>query len=248
MAQKLGLGATEPLTDDVVHEVAQCVQSRPLPEPSGAWRSVEPHRTKLEGWIEQGLRLSRIHALLTREGTTVTYATLRRYVMRELGWGKPQSTVRLDDPPAGQEAQVDFAEMGRVHDPDTGRVRRLWVLIVTLSMSRYSFVWPTFSQTTHAVIEGLEAAFRCFCGMPKTLVPDNATSMVVGVDRTSPKLNDVFAEYTQARGVFVDPARVRHPRWKRSSKSAGFRAWGARADAGSGMRFLGRVGDVIVVA
>jgi hypothetical protein len=124
------------------------------------------------------------------------------------------ATVRLDDPPAGQEAQIDFAEMGRVLDPDAGRARRLWVLIVTLSFSRHMFVWPTFSQTTAAIIEGLEAAWRFFCAMPKTLVPDNPTTMVVGVDPTCPRLNEVFAEYVQARGIFVDPARVAHPRDK----------------------------------
>jgi transposase len=214
MAGKLGIERTTELTEAVVHELAQAVQARPMPDPSDAWRSVEPHRAQLEAWIEQGLRLSRMHALLVRSGAGVTYATLRRYAIRELGWGKPCSTVRLSDPPAGQEAQIDFAEMGRVEDMETGRTRRLWVLIVTLSMSRYSFVWPTYSQTTHAVIEGLEAAWRFFGAMPKTCVPDNPTSMVVGTDPTSPRLNEVFAEYVQARGIFVDPARVRHPRDK----------------------------------
>jgi hypothetical protein len=76
------------------------------------------------------------------------------------------------------------------------------------------FVWPTFSQTTAAIIEGLEAAWRFFGAMPKTLVPDNPTTMIVGVDPTAPRLNQVFAEYVQARGIFVDPARVAHPRDK----------------------------------
>ena len=213
-AQKLGVERSAELTDAVVHEIAQSVQARPLPAPTDAWRAVEPHRAQIEKWIEQGLRMSRMHALLARDGADVTYATLRRYAMRELGWHKPSATVRLVDPPAGQEAQIDFAEMGRVVDGETGRTRRLWVLIVMLGASRYSLMWPTFSQTTHAVIEGLEAAWKFFDGMPKTLVPDNATSMIVGVDPTSPKLNDVFAEYTQARGIFVDPARVRKPRDK----------------------------------
>ncbi len=214
MAQRLGVTRETELVDDVVHEVAQSIQSRPLPEPSEAWRAVEPHRAQLEKWMEQGLRLSRMHALLTRDGAQLTYATLRRYAVRELGWGVPRATVRIVDPPAGQEAQIDFAEMGRVVDVETGRTRRLWVLIVMLPTSRYGFVWPTFSQTTHAVIEGLEAAWRFFDGMPKTLVPDNATAMIVGADPTSPKLNDAFAEYTQARGIFADPARVRRPRDK----------------------------------
>lgn len=182
VATKLGVTRDDEITDAVVHEVAQSVQSRPLPEPSDAWRAVEPHRAQIEKWIEQGLCMSRMHALLVRDGVDVTYPTLRRYAMRELGWHKPSVTVRLADPPVGQEAQIDFAEMGRVVDAMDGRTRRLWVLIVTLASSRYSFVWPTFSQTTHAVIEGLEAAWKFFDGMPKTLVPDNASSMIAGVD------------------------------------------------------------------
>ncbi len=201
------------LTDAVVHEIAQSVQSRALPQPSDAWRNVEEHRAQIEKWIVEDLRLSRMHALLVRSGVSdVTYATLRRYAMQELGWRKKQATVRLVDPPAGQEAQIDFAEMGRVEID--GQKRRLWILIVTLGSSRYSFIWPTLSQTTHAVIEGLEAAWKFFDGMPKTLVPDNASSMIVGAHATSPRLNEVFAEYTQARGIFVDPARVRKPRDK----------------------------------
>jgi hypothetical protein len=75
---------------------------------------------------------------------------LRRFVIDELDWQKPQPTVRLDDPPPGQEAQIDFALMGLVDDPDTGRRRKLWALLVTLSFSR---------QTTASVIEGLDAAW-----------------------------------------------------------------------------------------
>jgi hypothetical protein len=46
-----------------------------------------------------------------------------------------------------------------VDDPDTGRRRKLWALLVTLSFSRHMFVWPTFEQTTASVIEGLDAAW-----------------------------------------------------------------------------------------
>ena len=44
--------------------------------------------------------------------------------------------------------------------------------------------------------------------------------MIVGAHATSPRLNEVFAEYTQARGIFVDPARVRKPRDKSERSSA----------------------------
>ena len=89
--------------------------------------------------------------------------------------------MRIDDPPPGDEVQVDFGEMGFVTDAE-GKRRKLWVLVVTLSMSRYMFVWPTFAQTMAAVCEGFDAAWRFFGGVPKRIVPDNMTSIVMRAD------------------------------------------------------------------
>jgi hypothetical protein len=152
--------------------------------------------------------------MLGRRGVEVTYATLRRFAIDELGWHKPKPTMRIDDPPPGDEAQIDFALMGTIDDPETGRRRKLWVLLVTLSFSRYMFVWPTFEQTTEAVIDGLEAAWRFFGGVARRVVPDNTKAIVITPDRTAPRLQEAFAEYAQTRGFFVDPARVRKPRDK----------------------------------
>ena len=108
--------------------------------------------------------------------------------------------MRLDDPPAGQEAQIDFGLMGTVADAD-GKRRRLWALIVTLSSSRYMHVWPTFTQTVEDVCAGLDAAWRFFGGVPKHIILDNASSMVVRASKTDPTLNRAFRDYTEARGT-----------------------------------------------
>ena len=138
-----------------------------------------------------------MHELLAREGVQVSYTTLRRFARRELGWHKRTPTVRLNDPPAGQEAQIDFGLMGTVTS-EVGRPRRLWALIVSLSFSRYAFVWPTFTQTVEDVCAGLDAAWRFFGGVPKHVVLDNASSMVVRASRTDPTLNPAFLDYTPA--------------------------------------------------
>ena len=122
-------------------------------------------------------------------------------------------TVRLDDPPAGQEAQIDFGLMGTVTDAD-GKPRRLWALIVTLSSSRYMHVWPTFTQTVEDVCAGLDAAWRFFGGVPKHVILDNASSMVIRASKTDPTLNRAFRDYTEARKLFADTARVRTPKDK----------------------------------
>src|SRR5262249_34661998 len=149
---------------------------------------LEAQRPRIETWLhtDRPLRLVRVHELLLREGVNVGYTTLRRFAHEQLGWRERPATVRLDDPPAGEEAQIDFGLMG--HITVDGKRRRLWVLIVTLSSSRYQFVWPTLTQTVDDVCAGLDAAWSFFGGIVQRIVLDNATSMVVRADAQSPTL------------------------------------------------------------
>ena len=215
-ATDLGITRDRELTDDDVHAVAQCVQSRPLPDPSEQWNTVARHRDDLEKWLSASppLRLTKVYALLMRRGVEASYATVRRYAIRELGWRKKKSTILLEDPPVGQEAQVDFGKMGYLIDPQTGRRRVLWALIVTLCFSRYQFVWPTFHQTTEAICEGLDQAWWFFEGITATMVPDNMKGIIQKADAIEPTLNAAFLDYVQARGIFVDPARIGKPKDK----------------------------------
>lgn len=201
--------------DELLRKAVHRVQHREAPKPSVAREQLTAHRDQIASWLEQGLKLTKIHVLLERRGLTeASYATLRRFAQDELGHGRRAPTVRLEDPPPGEEAQVDFGLLGTIDDGESGRRRKLWVLIVTLAFSRYQFVWPTFVQTTEAVIEGLEAAWRFFGGVPKRLVPDNTKAIVISPHHTSPRMNVAFAEYAQSRGFYIDPARVRRPQDK----------------------------------
>ncbi len=172
-------------------------------------------RARIEAWPqgEPPLWLVRVRELLVRQGVTVGYTTLRRFAAKELGWNQRPPTVLLTDPPPGQEAQVDFGLMGWVTDAD-GRWRKLHVLVITLSWSRYQFVYPSWEQTTEAVCQGLDAGWEFFDGVVQRMVPDNATSMVVRASPTEPEINRSFRDYAQTRGVLVDPARVRKPQDK----------------------------------
>lgn len=214
-ATSLGLGPSDEFSDERVRGVAQCVQARPLPAVSDSRQLLEARRIQIEKWLQQDepLTLVRIHELLARDGTDVSYATLRRWAQTTLGIGGRSPTVRVDDPPAGEEAQVDFGLMGYIKSVD-GKRRKLHVLIVTLPMSRYQFVWPTFLQTTEALVEGLDAAWKFFCGVTHRVVLDNTSAAIIRASAQDPTINPSFAEYAQARGFFIDPARVRHPRDK----------------------------------
>lgn len=219
-AKRLGLEPGGEVTDDVVHEIAQCVQARPLTTPSDEWNEVARHRPLIERWLAghgdaRPLKLTKVHTLLVRDhGLEASYDTLWRFAHQELSWREKPSTVRIDDPPPGQEAQIDFGKMGWMIDPESGRKRALWSLIVTLVFSRYQFVWPTFIQTTAAVCEGLDRAWMFFRGIAMTLIPDNTKAMINDPDALTPTLVAAFLDYVQAREIFVDPARVRSPKDK----------------------------------
>ncbi len=119
--------------------------------------------------------------------------------------------MRMADTGPGEVAEVDFGRLGMITDPETGRRRVVWALIVVLSYSRHCFVWPTHSQQLEDVISGLEAAWAFFGGVPRYLGIDNFPAAVAGPDPLHPRLTRGFLEYSQHRGFVADPARTRHP-------------------------------------
>jgi transposase len=80
-----------------------------------------------------------------------------------------------------------------------------------LVYSRHAFLWPLVQQTVEATIDGLEQAWRFFGGLPQRLVLDNFPAAVAGPDALSPRPTRAFLEYSQARGLLLNPARARHP-------------------------------------
>jgi len=215
-ADFLHLPRDQPLSESQIHAVASRLKSKPAVVSGDDYQRLFPVADKLRSWLAQSppLRLQKIQILLQRHGVDVPYYTLRRFCIAQLDWAKTKTTVRVDAPPPGQEAQLDFAKMSRVLDPESGQPRDLWVLIVTLVYSRMVFVYPTFFQTTEAVCEGLDAAWRFFDGMPHVIIPDNTKAIIHQVSKTEARLVAAFSDYAQHRGLFVDPARVRHPRDK----------------------------------
>lgn len=216
-ATDLGLSRSQALSDEDVARVAATVQRRAEPAPSEEQQALDAHRDRIAAWLgqEKPLKLSKVLSLLMREhGVTVSYDTLRRYATKAFGWRKRKPTVRVDDTAPGEVAQIDFGCVGRLHDDATGKLRKLWVLIVTLVYSRHQFVWPAFEQTTSVVCEGLDAAWLFFGGVTKVIVVDNMKSIVIKADALEPRLNEAFIEYAQQRGFFVDAARVRSPKDK----------------------------------
>jgi transposase len=173
------------------------------------------HRDRIAAWLHQDrLQLTRIQEKLAAVGCPVPYTSLRRFVARQ-GWlAAPRSTVRVAESAPGECAEMDFGQLGHWLDPATRRKRAVWALVVVLVYSRHLLVWPLFEQTLPAVIEGLEATWRFFGGVPRRLVLDNFPAAVAQADPLTPRLTKGFLEYAQFRGFLADPTRPRHPQDK----------------------------------
>ena len=205
------------LCDGFMGSVVEAVRPHRVDGHGEAWRLLAERHDRIEAWLKtDGLTVVKVHDLLTREGVVVPERTLHRYAdeVCDVGRGRRGTTVRVNDGEPGDELQVDFGKMGRIADPEVGRLRDCHALIFAPVVSRYSFVWLTHRQTIDDVIAGFEAAWVFFGGVFATVIPDNMKTIVVRADALEPRLNQAFVEYAQDRGFVIDPARVRSPQDK----------------------------------
>ena len=215
-AETAGLkpGGPEP-SEEQLARLATLSRTGPRQTEAPSEQLLAPWAEQIEGWLTaERLQVTRVQELLAERGYDVSYSSLRRFIQRR-GWRRRQPvTVRMEDGPPGEVAEMDFGRLGLVTDPETGRRHTVWALIVVWRYSRHCFVWPTTSQRLDAVAEGLEAAWAGFGGVPRYLVIDNFPAAVAGADALHPRLTRGFLEYARHRGFITDPARVRRPRDK----------------------------------
>jgi transposase len=182
------------------------------------WPAIEEHRDYIVAQLAAGVTMATIYQRLADErGLAASVASLRRYVAANLPEEARRSQVRvlrLDPPEPGQEAQVDYGQLGRWLDPATGRRHVVNAFAMVLCCSRLLFVRPVIRMDQRAWTECHAAAFRFFGGVPARLVPDNLKTGVDRPDLYDPKINRSYAELAAHYGCLVDPARSRRPRDK----------------------------------
>ena len=221
-AQAAGLRRSDPperVDDALVGAVVAAVRpARPAGHGS-AWEALVPFEEQIRAWVSgegdtKPLSVTKIEVLLTRQGCVVPYRTLHRFATERCGFGSRETTVRVVDGDPGVECQLDFAYMGMLDDPETGRRRKVHALIFTACYSRHQFVWLTFSQTLSAVIAGCDAAWDFFGGVFHVVIPDNMSPVVAESDTLNPTFTAGWLDYSQHVGVGTDPARVSSPKDK----------------------------------
>jgi transposase len=221
-AQAAGLSreaGVDAVDDELVGVVVDAVRPARLNGHGESWEALEARHDQIQAWVkgsekDKPLSVVKISTLLARSGCVVPYRTLHRYAVARCGFRVKGTSMRVVDGEPGVECQIDFAQMGFLLDPDTGRRRKVHALIFTAVVSRHMFVWLSYSQTLVAVIAGCEAAWMFFQGVFKVLIPDNMKPVVTDPDPVNPVLSVGWLDYSQHAGFVTDTARVASPKDK----------------------------------
>lgn len=134
--------------------------------------------------------------LRDEHGLVASVSSVKRYIDANLPEEGLRSrvTVLRDDPPPGEEAQIDYGYLGWWTDPVGGRRRRVWAFVMVLATSRLMFVRLVLTMDQRVWTECHVEAFAFFGGIPSRLVPDNLRTGVARPDLYDPKINRSYAE------------------------------------------------------
>jgi transposase len=182
------------------------------------WPAIGEHHDYIVEQLRARVRMSTIHQRLRDErGLAASVASFRRYVNANIPEETRRSQVTVWNPrpaEAGEQAQIDYGQLGRWLDPVTGKLRTVWAFVMVLAYSRHMFVRPVLKMDQRAWTECHAEAFAFFGGVPARLVPDNLKTGVDKPDLYDPKVNRSYAELAAHYGCLVDPARALKPRDK----------------------------------
>ena len=151
---------------------------------------------------------------LAARGRHIELRTIQRAVadLRRQARARDLATVRFETPP-GQQVQIDFGEK-RV--AIAGAPVTVYLMTAVLGHSRRLFCRAFLAQRQDDWLEGLEAAFRHFGGLPEQILCDNASPLVIAHD---PRTGEVtwhpgFVAFCKDRGLATRACRPRRARTK----------------------------------
>lgn len=218
IALQADLNRRKPLPSD--DEIARLISPRltalKADYPTPALDRLAPYRERIAAWSKDpGVSIKQMHRLLGEmyPELSIGFTSLRAYIRANFRPIELATTMPLEVSP-GQQAQVDFGYAGRLLDPQSGRTRKVWCFVLTLSYSRLRFVHYVFNQKAETWVDCHARAFEHFGGVPRTVLCDNLKAGVTRTDLYDPVINRLYQECERHYGFAVDPAKVRTPEHK----------------------------------
>lgn len=205
-------GRDQERVEEGVHTYFQ-LYMHPSSRYSPAQKYIAAHHEQIATWrLMPHMTVNQMVRLFAEQGKKVSEMSLRRYI-RTYFPAISTPIIHLDVIP-GSQGQVDFCSLSPMIDPLSGKRRKTYAFIMTLSFSRHRFVRFVFSQDIQTWIDCHVRAFHFFGGVPATILLDNLKAGVVSADFYDPTLNRSYAECERHYGFVADPTKIRTPRHK----------------------------------
>lgn len=205
-----------PPVEELRQAVEQAMPAQPAPQNTS---SVEPYREAVKQMVDAEVEVAAIYQRLVERGFSGSYSGVYRFV-RSLKPRQPKTTVRVERKP-GEEAQVDFGYAGLMVDPQSGKLRRTWAFVMTLSFSRHQYVEFVWDQKVETWLTLHRHAFEFFGGVPERVVPDNLKAAIVKACWDDPQVQNSYRECALHYGFRIAPCRPRTPEHKGKVEQGG---------------------------
>ena len=218
VAQQKGLDLNQPLPPK--KHVLNLFQDAAVEHPRPAQEILQPFLTEISELVNDkhhSLRPKIAFEVICQRhdlNDKVSYSSFKRFVRKNNLAVSPQNVTCRIEVEAGQEIQIDYAKVGLLYDPLSGKKKTVYAFIATLSHSRHKFVEFVYKQDQQSFIASHIRMFDFFGGVPARILIDNLKSGVIKPDLYDPKLNRAYREMAEHYGCFIDPCRVRHPKDK----------------------------------
>jgi transposase len=192
----------------------QALREKTLPDPLPPQNhsSVEPFRETVVRLRNENVKMRALFERLKERGYGGSYASVYRFVTA-LEPKEPDVCVRVETAP-GEEAQVDFGEVGRLPDPESGEMRKVYVFVMTLCWSRHQYIEFVTDQKVETWLGLHVRAFAFFGGVVTRLTCDNLKSAIIRAAWEDPIANLAYGECAQHYGFRIAPCRPRTPQHK----------------------------------
>lgn len=122
------------------------------------------------------LRATRLCDMLEGRGYTGTVRTVRDFVRQVRPSPKKEVYLRTE-PLCGEQAQVDWAHVGKIEVPGGHRV--LWLFVIVLAHSRAMWAEFVYDMTAPSLCRSLVRAAEWFGGLPRQYLFDNPKTIVL---------------------------------------------------------------------
>lgn len=180
---------------------------------AGPPSSLDTHRERIKGWLEDGVNGRVVHRVLSEShGYRGSYSSVYR-MMRSIRAATPVLTTVLDFAP-GDTAQVDFGKGPELIDQHTGEVQKSWFFVMVLAWSRHLYAELVTDQSIETWLGCHRRAFEHFGGVPAVCSVDNLKAAITRACYHDPQVQRAYADYAEGYGFIIAPCPVADPKKK----------------------------------